>query len=379
MTEDAATSVSTLPEEGPGPQKAVGEELPAVEGTHEASTLGKIEVLSSEFVAGWASASPEGSYSYVVAKLRSDILGVAKARFNRADLEQARFSGTLNAYAFTIAFDHPIDPKDINSVSVHSPSTNTPFPRNRNITFDRSPPLRVFVLGSPRSGTSELARTLADQLSLPWDGEGHAGSRFAKAAEALQGEFNSSNNMLHFIDQQRVRDLVVTAAKQTYFSVHSSASFIDKTPGLSMVKSAPFLSECFPDAYFIFMRRNPIANILSRMAKFGGVFEEHCQDWAASMESWLAVREKVPHQIEIEQERMLSKPLEVGAELASFLGVPEKAPEIGASLALGRCEWTGQGLGKDSLTDTDWTRGQMETFLRYCGPVMANFGYDLGP
>lgn len=76
-----------------------------------------------------------------------------------------------------------------------------------------------------------MGATLSKTFNLSWLGEFHA-------------------NVL--IDQARL----------AYYIMHGSASFVDKTPGVPMIRSAPFLADCFQDAKFICLRRNGISNVL---------------------------------------------------------------------------------------------------------------------
>jgi hypothetical protein len=143
-----------------------------------------------------------------------------------------------------------------------------------------------------------------------------------------------------------------------------------------MIAAAPFLNECFPGSHFIFLRRNPVANVLSRMEKFGGSFQAHCNDWAAAMSAWLDVRALLPHYLDVQQEEMLDSPERVATALAEYIGVPDSAQVIGQSLRAGSRERTGAGVGKTSVQQTGWTAEQIKTFERICGPAMRAYGYS---
>ncbi len=334
---------------------------------------GYVEILSVEFVAGWAEAAIPGGSTHVVAMVGSRVIGSGIANLRRADLDGARAQGAVNAYAFIIIFDQPISPDEVEQVDVISVSARRPFPRARSLKIDRAPPMRVFLLGSPRSGTSEMGSTITKVLGLPWVGEGHVAALFAQAANALQGDSTASNGLVRFMGVQNYRGIAQRAAKETYFFGHGSSSFVDKTPGAPMIRAVPFLYECFPEAYFIFLWRNPVANVLSRMVKFGGQFDGHCRDWAASMQAWHEEREKLPHYLEIRQEDMAENPAAVGKAMARYLGMEPIAAGIAESLSAGSHERTGAGLGKTSVRETSWTPEQIATFSRICGPMMKAF------
>jgi hypothetical protein len=335
--------------------------------------MGHVEILSTEFALGWAAASPEGRFAELYAVLGTEVIGASTAHFGRADLDTARVEGSLNAYAFLIVFNRPVATEDVARIQIMPALGKAPLPPAGALKLDRTPPLRVFVLGSPRSGTSEMGTTLAAALKLPWLGEGHAAPLFATAANALQGDGASSNGFVRFLAREHYRKVAVDAAREAYFFIHASASFLDKTPGAPMVSAVPFLHECFPDARFIFLWRHPVGNVLSRMAKFGGNIESHSRDWAASMNAWRDVRKTLPHYLEIRQEDMMARPHAVAAEIARYVGVPDIGGTIGTSLAAGTRERTGAGLGKTTTAEANWTPEQVAAFSRICSPVLAAF------
>jgi hypothetical protein len=276
-----------------------------------------------------------------------------------------------------IIFNRVLCPVELSGVEIRIANSNEILARGGKIKLDRYPTLRIFVLGSPRSGTSELGDTLATQLQLPWLGEGHAAPLFAKAAEALAGNESSGHGLVRFIAQNNLRQLVIQAARTAYFVMHGSASFIDKTPGHPMIAAAPLLKECFPGAKFIFLRRNGISNVLSRMKKFGGNFDAHCSDWAAAMMEWKRVEPVLGDSLEVEQEHMLEDPNRVAREVAGYLGLPQKAEAIGNSLRSGARERTGAGLGRKSFPQTGWSIRDIDRFRELCGPAMEVFGYKI--
>jgi hypothetical protein len=293
----------------------------------------------------------------------------------RPDLEKARQESRLDAYAFILTFQRPVAPESVASIQVFAVGQPSVLPRARQLKIDRVPTLRLFLMGSPRSGTSQLGSTLTQVLGLPWLGEGHGAPLFASAADALTGDKAAENGLVRHLARENFRQIAVQAARSAYFHMHGSASFVDKTPGVKMIAAAPFLVECFPESHFIFLRRNPVANIRSRLVKFGGDFEQHCRDWAAAMNEWLRVRTLLPHYVEIQQEDMLETPERVARVLADYIGVPESAERISESLKTEHLEQTGAGAGKTDKLEAGWTAEQVRAFERICGPAMRAFGY----
>jgi hypothetical protein len=334
---------------------------------------GRIEILSTEFAVGWASASASGQFTHLIAVLDGEVIGASSARLTRPDLDRQRSEGRLNAYAFVIVFDRPVAAERVESIAVLSAFGQHRLRRAKALRIDRSPPLKIFLLGSPRSGTSEMGNTLTSVLKLPWLGEVHAAPLFAAAGLSMRGDAKSPLGMLRFLNAHDIGSVAITALKQVYFYMHASASFVDKTPGVRMVETLPFIRECFPDARFVFLSRNPVANVLSRLAKFGGRFEDHCYDWAASMTAWMQIRARLPHYLEVRQEDMMEQPAAVGEAIATYLGVAHAAESIGASLSAGSMERTGAGLGKSTPAETGWTAEQAAFFARICTPVYEAF------
>ena len=337
---------------------------------------GRIEILSQACVIGWAKTNV-GTPVHVYASLRGIVLGCARADLRRDDLDRAEQEGAMSARAFVIVFDEELEPGEAKAIEVRVLGLDVLLESGGQLVVDRSPGLRVFILGSPRSGTSELGGTLALKLRLPWLGEGHAAPLFSVAADSLTGNARADHGIVRIMAKQGFRRIAIRSLKIAYYFVHASASFLDKTPGVAMIRAAPFLAECFPGAKFIYLRRNGISNVLSRMTKFGGDFDAHCADWAAAMNEWVAVRDRLPGFLEIEQEAMLANPAAAAFRVAEFLGVVQQASEIAASLQGGARERTGAGLGRTTLSQSGWSPRQIARFRTLCGPTMEAFSYSM--
>jgi len=339
--------------------------------------LGLVEFLCPEFVMGWAAVSADGTPARVQAKIADTVIALAESAMPRPDLVWESPFGSMNARAFIMTFNPPLTIGVLNQVSVSIAGADTALQRLPDFEVHSDPPKRIFVLGSPRSGTSQMGASLVKALKLPWTGEAHVGPLFAAAAASLGGDANSPSDFVKAIHNWNYRGIAIEAARRAYFAMHTSPSFLDKTPGIAMVKAAPFLIECFPGAKIIFMLRNPVANVSSRLAKFGGVFAEHCMDWAATMETWANVREELPSWLEIRQEEMARNPTLVAEQLANYLGRGDLQPGILRSLSSEFLERTGAGLEKTLLSDSGWTQSEMNTFREICEPMAELFNYPL--
>ena len=125
------------------------------------AATGRIEKLSTEFVTGWASVSAANRPAHVYAMAGSEVIGFGVADISRPDLERARQEGQLNAYAFIVVFDRPIAPELVRSIRVFVVGHAAAVPETKQVKIDQFPTLRLFVMGSPRSGTSQLGQTLS--------------------------------------------------------------------------------------------------------------------------------------------------------------------------------------------------------------------------
>ena len=337
--------------------------------------VGLVEIISTDFVSGWHDLIDERP-ALLYASLDGRVIGFGEASIQRRDLVREAEQGLRDARAFLISFKEPLPSERLHEITVRDVQSGSVLSRGLNVKSDRNPKQQIFVLGSPRSGTSELGSTLASQLQLPWLGEGHAAPLFAQAAEAMAGDRKSANGFVRDIAEQDYARVIVETAQKAYYNIHASASFVDKTPGIPMIAAAPFLLQCFPKAKWIYLSRNGIANVLSRLEKFGGSFDSHCLDWAGAMNLWDEIRKKLPHSLELRQEDMLERPDQVGAALASYLEEPSLVTNLALSLRKGSTERTGAGIGRQSLAETGWSPDQMNRFRRLCGPTMDKFGYS---
>lgn len=334
--------------------------------------LGAVEIITRYFASGWIDLSKSNG-SLVVAELGENVIGIGRADIRRRDLDQHGES----LRAFLILFDMPIEGNDLEFVTIRTINSAEKLPIRKNCRKDNRVGQQVFVMGSPRSGTSELSGTIAEALDLAWIGECHIAPAFAAAGKALAGDEKTSVGIKKFSAFSKLNIEIFEMARKGYYMLHGSARFLDKTPGFAMINAAPFLNKCFSNSKFIFVRRNGISNVLSRQTKFGGRFESHCRDWAAAMDAWIQIREELPHFIEIEQEEMLLAPESVASNVARYLDCPENAERMTRSLKTGSRERTGAGIGRTKLADTGWTEEQTSQFRLLCGPTMLRWGYKM--
>ncbi len=162
----------------------------------------------------------------------------------------------------------------------------------------------VIIIGAPRSGTSILFDTLARHPSL-WHlpSESHAifegpfhpsrrgyesncvrrGEADARTMESLRRAFHARAIHLHFLNRWRApvgsgRSIGSRAARKllgllarplTFLAKPACIRLVEKTPKNTL--RVPFLDELFPDAFFLFLTRDPWANIDSLVSAWAAV------------------------------------------------------------------------------------------------------------
>lgn len=337
---------------------------------------GRVDVSTTEFCSGWVNAPSHDETIYVLVILGSQTIGMAAATFTRPDLERGLAEGKPRRLAFTVVYDRPIAPEDLARVRICTAHDGANLDISPRCAAGSRQPLKVFVCGSPRSGTSQMGETISKTLDLRWYGETHAAPILAAAAKAL-AKRGPDSGVTRFIAEQHFDNVMIAMTRQIYFATHSSNGFLDKTPGIEMISSLPFIQSCFPDSRFIFMRRSPVANILSRLKKFGGDMERHCRDWTAAMMAWREVQPTLRTWVEIEQEEMLTHPERIGERIAAFLDANEHAASLTNSLRSGSTQHTGAGLGRTRLSDSGWCADEIELFKRICAPAIEAYGYQV--
>jgi len=258
----------------------------------------------------------------------------------------------------------------------------------------------VFIMGRQRTGTSITWRALrvAGLRGFP---EGHlwfdlveAFARFRNPSyqeNVRQEIFTLGSGRNRALEQ---RFALMMDRFQRDFLGGDLVRWVDKSPGVHAVRLAPMVAELFPRAQFIFMMRNPITTVnsavhyvprnredepLVRDDKPLYVYRTTCQHWVRVMELWRQVRPLLGERaLEIAQEEIVERPVQVSERLAAFLGIPESAREL-ADVFQSRRENTAfpdREVG-DFFYPVDWTGEQKRVLAEVCGEEMALWGYPL--
>ena len=245
----------------------------------------------------------------------------------------------------------------------------------------------IFVVGSPRSGTSILGNTLSHVLLNTRNfNEGHMlgllphlNQRLeayykGTAASFLKGMMLSeTNSHLLFCQLQNV-------FKVHYENIYQSGWIVDKTPGGLMLNALPSVKQMWPQAHIIFAKRRGIENIVSRLRKFPErSFEDHCRQWTDAMMRWHRLKADFSKTLEIDQFDIETSPNTVVNQLGRVLDLSDdQKSQMLEEFQTKRPERTrvDEEPKAISLDKVNWTNEQKQTFRKICSVAMTTYGYS---
>jgi hypothetical protein len=245
----------------------------------------------------------------------------------------------------------------------------------------------VFIVGSPRSGTSILVDVL---LSAGYHGfrEGSFLPLIHRIGAAVDWQFSifSSENkaiLISNVDKESIKARLFETLGDTVSKLHPATPWFDKTGNPEMILSIPVLRVLWPECVFVFAMRRGIENIVSRMRKFSNHgFEYHCVDWAKNMAAWRSVRGALQpaDYVEIDQQDLLRSPEEVACKLGMLLHLgPDAEQRMVETLRSNRPQETESGSAGRllALQSCGWSETQIGVFLERCKHEMEAYGYTL--
>jgi hypothetical protein len=244
----------------------------------------------------------------------------------------------------------------------------------------------VFVVGSPRSGTSILIGAL---LRAGYGGfyEGN----FLSLARVIERDVDRSRDSFYTpnpkvltsrIDYAALKDELIRTIVAAASKEQPAGPWVDKTGGPEMIEAIPILRRLFPGARFVFAKRRAIENVVSRIVKFPHMsFDYHCSDWARTMAAWRVMRDAgdANDLLEIDQRDISTAPDEVAARLASFLQLdPRQTEQMVQMFTTQRPQQTESGSADRvlSLAQLSWTDAQKASIEKLCGAEMQAEGYS---
>lgn len=251
----------------------------------------------------------------------------------------------------------------------------------------------VFVVGSPRSGTSALGKAIRKALGAQAHGESHVVEGIQRILDVCQQHFVDSktaqikNNLVNTTPFTVLLAEQLTVLRNIYRLNYGSITHLDKTPGIPMLRSLPVAMMAWPNAKVIFCKRRALENVASRLVKFPKVsFENHLKQWKQSFVIWRKSRQQINHMLknqqwslEVEQETMSTRPQEVALQAQQHLKLSAKRKDkLLSSLTGTRPEQTSK-LSQTirGLEDMGWTNEQKQLVHAICGEELKRQGYSL--
>jgi Sulfotransferase family len=223
----------------------------------------------------------------------------------------------------------------------------------------------VFIVGSPRSGTSALVSVL-DNIGYHGFLEGNFLNLLHHIEFSVDRYFEwapetDPNVMLGNIDKRDLKRRLFETFRTMVNDLNPKEPWFDKSGGREMIWAIPIVRELWPGSVFVFARRRGIENVISRLKKFPDEsFEYHCHDWARHMAVWRHIRQQLPPGcfIEVEQRDMIQQPERTARSLCAFLQVDESAvPHACYVMSTQRPQESAEGSASKtlSLAESGWT------------------------
>lgn len=246
----------------------------------------------------------------------------------------------------------------------------------------------VFVLGAPRSSTSAMQAVLTSVLGYSGKAEGWVFPLLGRLVDCVDGydsymqrSFGDLFNVTLYskLREQKLKEQLFDLFKAFHSDEFNRQPWSDKTPDREMITCVPMLKELFPGAFFIFMKRRGIDNVLSAQRKFEISVNTASDWWAQAMQAWSEVREQVADCCcEIDSFDMRSDCKNAMQPLVEKLDLShETHVKIVEFLGGHDLETTRRDCSQVSLNDTGWTEREKGYFVRVCGQAMSDYGYHL--
>jgi hypothetical protein len=318
--------------------------------------------------------------------LDGKILQVTAADQYREDLERAGFAD--GRCGFELALTPSLSPADAERVQLRIGGTDLclELPRPRPVVGESAAPatLKVFIVGSPRSGTSVLMQAVQTVCGLPARGESHVIPAIARAVYELAQyaeRFAASPEDL-LIRSLSVPDLeaaLFARVREFYAYTFGGAGWVDKTPGDDAVHGAGLIPRIFPDAKVIVTQRNGIEVVESVRRKFGGGVAEAAAHWVSAMQGVQLLRKSHPEFLFVDQFYFTNASAATARHIAGYLGVPAVAAAFARFLMEQRTDRRSQHDWSKhaSLADVAWTTEEKTAFREIAGAMMGELGYGL--
>jgi hypothetical protein len=245
-------------------------------------------------------------------------------------------------------------------------------------------PLKVFIVGAPRSGTSVLMRAMKEVFLLPGYGESHVMPMIQRVVHESRQylerfERYEMDLLISHFTKARLENAVFDCVRSYYADVYGGESWADKTPTDEAIYGVPLVNEIFPDARVLITKRTGIEVVDSYCKKFKADFVDSCENWVRVMAGIGKARKHGRNVVCVDQYDFTNDSRTVAELIATHLGQPNKSDELKIFLRnnredrFSRHDWS----RRQTLDTIDWTDRQKEVFRAICEPVMREFNYPV--
>jgi hypothetical protein len=257
-------------------------------------------------------------------------------------------------------------------------------------------PNPIFIIGSPRSGTTALAKSLEEHSGLWYAGyeSWFVNKIFSVDLKNLAGDGD------HWLEVTGTTKNDVLAAlalgiNMLFTRCSGGKRWIDKTPRNTLI--APTLAASFPGAVFIHALRDA-RDVVPSMLNFGNTvsektraawaagapvppwvkgFREACRHWQLFVNAALSLESEQPARcLTVRYERLVERPNDGFREILAFLGMPfERAPVDRFQSVRFRSSFPGRPARHTSDPWSGWTAEERRIFVDEAGETMARCGF----
>lgn len=241
----------------------------------------------------------------------------------------------------------------------------------------------LFVIGSPRSGSTLLARMLGSHGAIHAPAEPHLITPlahlgyFGNVERAPYDPINVRNAIRDVVRELPEGEADYLAALRAYTDTlyarmlqsSGAALLVDKTPAYALVLD--FLGKLYPRARYLVLTRHPFAIWSSYVKSFFGDDHEEAEAHNPLLERYVPaiarfLRERPVPLVHVRYEELVADPHEHMRRVCDFLGLPFEPGMV----EYGEHEHTSKGLG-DPITVGRETRPTTRSVARWAGE-MAN-------